>query len=177
MKLSGSFTIEASLLLPFVILILIGIVETTIYFHDSIVLQTVADDALGQLHAMNEGGCFSSDNEEETVIREFIRTKLDGALLGVKENTVSLTFEKTNYLYYQRLYLQLKAPFWRPMGISIDDLTISVEAKTDQYNPIEVVRLVDFIDDASSRISYMKEIKDYYYLWLEKMKVMLLDEQ
>ena len=141
----GSFTVEAALLMPFLLLVVMGIIYFSFYLHDRCVLQVFAErGAVYLTNALDEGtiGERIVTETEKTKIISQIATLAKKQLFLGKE--VTGVWENTIVGVQVRLTSRYTVPF-AMVGGWMQDAKLEVATRRDYHDPVDSVRLGNVI--------------------------------
>lgn len=180
---TGSITIEASLVFPFILLILIITIYIIIYIHDMSCLQSIANGAMLEIQKYHEDtnytdriekGIYTDGHSEETIIKQvinFINQTAAERLLIKDIDNLKIDIKMQNYLVYKKIEIYISREIGIPY-ISKGCLTpMKVVSKTKYLQPTHCIRGLDFVDDITSEIEVIKPIKNKYDSILEEIEI------
>lgn len=186
----GSITIEASLIFPFILLILMITIYIIIYAHEMACLQSLANSAVLEIQKYYQDSNYSDRIErnlyfdglsEEAISEHVINLVNQGAkeqLLIKDRESLQVEIKKQSYLIYQKFELSIKKDVSIPIKRLDNWINISCNSsipmkavvKTKYFQPTECIRGMDFVDDLTSEIEVVKPIKSKYNSILEKIE-------
>lgn len=174
----GSFTVEAALILPMVIFIILAIVFLSFYLYDICRIEGVMDRVLHQAaltlkHESNiatgevdylklrDRGVFylliGDTNEEEAAIEDYLWQELDKGLFFAKVTDIQVTAGK------QKVTVSAEAEVRIPVSGILDYFrphNISYEVSCPIHNPAEAIRLSEVILHTGSKIKGLDKLKE-----------------
>ncbi len=177
MKIKGSFTIEASIIFPLVLLVLVTMITIGLYLHEMTVLQGIANavsDHSGEILKVTD------EKQWEERMKEEVYQLAQNAFL-LQPSTLNVTCEVTQGLISYHLELRIKKNFKTPFrsitqlmnGSNNSFLTMEVCAKSKHTDPTRFIRGIDFLDDVSSEITLTKDLKDKYREMMDGLESMI----
>lgn len=131
MKLKGSYTIEAALLMTVLVPLLAGIVYLGFYLHNDALLQNAAYEVVvhGSLHRGEKEAAEKVEQKKEEILK--------GRLLGMKN--IQASVDMTD----KKITVEMKGTFYVPgmiMGIlERNQVEISAESEMDLVNPSKTI--------------------------------------
>ena len=133
-KLSGSFTIEATLLMSFILPMLIGLLIAGFYVHDRAALQGIACEAAAR------GSCLATENKSVSLIRKTIQERLSPGLMWAGRIGKQLQSDE------EHIHVSLSAIFSFP-GFSAfllpaGNTSLTGEWERAVYHPAKLIRKV-----------------------------------
>jgi len=146
MKMKGSLTIEAALLMPFVLATMIILIYLAFYLHDQAVLTSCAYEAAIM------GSHEQSEDEIEQVIEEKIKELTTNRLLGtidvknqinVDNKVIMIRFEGNFKLSGMQMIHGLISP---------NDMPVIAEASVNIIKPIEFIRNCRVIEQLKEKM-------------------------
>lgn len=130
----GSFTVEASLLMTIILPVLVALIYTGFYIHDSAILQGAACEvaAMGSNLAMEE--------DRESILYRKMEELKTGRLLGTREVAASLSISKT------RVSVSYSGNFYVPgmIGRLLSGNSLRIEKSWSRklYHPADEIRKI-----------------------------------
>lgn len=189
MEKRGNITIEASLIFPFVLLVLASSLYIIIYAHEMTCLKSLANCATLEVQkyyentdyvARIENGLYMDCNFDEAILQQitsYINEEAKKQLIVKDIDALNVEVNIKNYMVYQSVEVEISKGISIPRGIRewINGykgslLPIKAVARTRYLQPTKCVRGVDFIDDLSSEVYAIKPLKDRYNEILEKIE-------
>lgn len=178
--IKGSFTVEAALVFPIILFVIISLIYIGFYMHDKVYIKAVIDQA-----AMKEGmfvkhesefsngkiafeeinkrnifdSLFGDLSSQKNVLESYLDIKLSrGMFIGVIKE---IETEVTHSVIEIRVNVDMDIPFSLVReyftGKSTD---ISVSSKVPIHNPAEYARLIEVVYDTSSNVKGFDQIKE-----------------
>lgn len=172
----GSVTIEASIIVPLVILCVVALIYMAIMLYQKAYLQAEADLAAERAAAvwdnssknMSTGALGIGSLEDDGLYWELFdplrQEKLDRLKYGINLKRSALHGEKyitssiADYVVYKKLVVMIRGEYSFPGGemLSIfgigDKLTVRVQSEAVIYDPAEFIRNTDFLIDTGREI-------------------------
>jgi len=182
----GSYTVEAALILPIILFIIIGLLYLGFYLHDMVKIQSKLDETslkgrefiqyetdlyTGLVHYSSYRErtflypYFVDFSEKENTLTTYLRkqfdaglfiTKIDFTKVSVASNKISLLVQGHIEIPFQEV-IQLLFP----TGIDLQK-----ESQVEIHNPVEFIRIFDVFSGALEKVKYIDEI-------LQKLKNIL----
>jgi hypothetical protein len=183
MKIKGSFTIEASIIFPIVFLTIAGILYFGIYMHDKTFLQSVANEAALEFeYSIYRSTDYSQrlanglyvyspdDGKIASILNDYVITRTENKLLfGHGNSDLEINHNFEGVLFNKKVIITIEKPFNTGIPFvnkvlfgSGDINQISVMATSKLNNREEIVRTVDFVDDITSELTGVKDLKSAY---------------
>lgn len=179
-KIRGSYIVEASLIFPFICLVLVSILIISIYLHDVVVLKSVAHIAVSKTDIFNND--ISSENYyyEESSKQQVINYITSKALqeLIMKQGDFNVNYQINTTLISSQVKVDIVKDFILPFkfiskffdGRNSFVIKIHVSSFSNRYNSPNIVRGIDFIDDMTDEINVTNEIKEKYENQINKLQ-------
>jgi len=183
LKYRGSISIEASLIFPLVLFVLMITIYIMIYAHEMTCLKGIANRAVLEIQKHYENTNYSDriqralyfDEFSEDMIREqmtkVIKKDAKEQLLIKDKDNIQVEIKKQNYLIYERYELTIRKEIRGPIKSLGKWMNIVQKSSTKYFQPTQCIRDMDFIDDLTSEIEVIKPIKNKYYDILEKIEI------
>lgn len=197
----GSFTVEAALIMPIVIFVVITLIYIIFYLHDMTYLKTQAN-TLSEKGAKSfvykgrqiENGAidysvindrwiywrFTEDYGAELVqVENYASTLLEKGFFQIREEEVELTMEVDKGLLGNDFLVTLEAPFHTPFRFvnylisQGKPISIRVDSKARVPETAEFIRNSQMIDQMTDRLTIIKEGKEKYDEGIEELKELL----
>ncbi|GAA4654754.1 hypothetical protein GCM10023142_18920 [Anaerocolumna aminovalerica] len=174
----GSYTVEAALILPIILFIIIGLLYLGFYLHDKVKIQSVINDAstrgreLIQYEADLETGLIDYDyyqnrsllypyftdfTEKEYKINAYLVKQLNRGLFIAKVDsvTVSASFNRIHVLVNGHMDIPFREvkQFFTNNG-----LTFSSENTMEIHNTVEFIRTFDVFSGVAEKVKFIDEI-------------------
>lgn len=189
MKAKGSITIEASFILPILLLAVLTVIFLGVYMHDMSCMQSVANHAA--LHAssiiqkdthyelrLEQGLYFNHFNEQKfnDKMNAFIIEQLEPMLINQIHNRLDIDCIIENKIVYKKVHITITYPFKTPFD-RINNIffpksknkVMQAQAHAQLYDPTEVINTYEAIDDISSDIVFIQPIKKAYQEIIDKI--------
>lgn len=184
-QVGASFTVEASLVFSIILLILMCVINGSIYLHDRVSLQSIANQSINHLAlVLNKGahydlrrveGLYIEDINSVAVsndMQNYIVDLAKNKLIGGSIDALEIVCDIENKVIYKKvnLTIELDTQYMLMLGIPIN---FKVSTSSRIYNAEKFVRAIDFIDDTSSEVLVVKQVKDRYHDLLNKIEVII----
>ncbi|HKL80100.1 MAG TPA: TadE family protein [Mobilitalea sp.] len=178
-KIKGSFTVEATLLMPIVLFVIISLIYLSFYLHDksriegtvdkallkaSMTLKHEADIETGAVNyeGINNRGVFyllmGSTNAMEKDIQTFLEQELSGGLLSTEITKVIVTAGKL------KVSIDVEGEFEIPIKGVRDYFNpnpkLVIKVNCPIHNPAEILRISEVILDTGKKIKGMEALKE-----------------
>ncbi|NLK28226.1 MAG: pilus assembly protein [Clostridiales bacterium] len=177
-KLRGSFTVEAALVMPMVILIIFSIFYLTFYLHDRNRIQSSIDRALYRAGFMTKhksnmftGEIYYENINDRTVlyslvgdtgeiendIRRYVQDSLSSGLFLSKVREVEVEVGKFSITIQIKVQTDDRIPlmkFFQPKGYE------RMKSKFQVHDPAEAIRISEVILDTGGKVKGVKELKE-----------------
>lgn len=177
MKLKGSLTVEASLIVPITLFVLITMLFISIYMHELTCLQAVAHRVSTSVQELLDQ---KGKEETQQILKNEIERLAKRDLL-LQKGTLNVVCQITEGILSNRLEVRIQKEFITPFK-AIDQLMnsssssyikINVYSNTKFISPTRFIRGVDFIDDISSEITITNEMKEKYTDMIEQLETII----
>jgi hypothetical protein len=166
-RLKGSMTVEAAMVFPIVIIILIGIISYGVYIHDKVCLQTIANRTV-QKYSMKNIKEKQIENDVDKLINKLLITNKGNSKVEVNIN---------NKIVYSTLHIKISKNYNHILSLSNllsfnkakKKTNIVVASKTKIKNSTKTLKNIDFINDISDNIIIANKYKSNYDRLLNKI--------
>lgn len=177
-KIRGSFTVEATLLLPMIIFIIYSMVFLSFYLHDRSRMEGVVDEVLhkGALSAKHEADIVTGRVDYENIGNRGVfylltgdterqEKELSDYLQEISEQGFFLTEITDIRVEVRKLTIKitLEGEFEVPMKGILDffhpNRKITVEAERGIHDPAEFIRISEVVLDTGNKIKGFEELK------------------
>ncbi|MDI3477149.1 MAG: hypothetical protein PWQ59_674 [Thermoanaerobacterium sp.] len=184
----GSLSVEASLVFPIVIFVMIAVIYICLLLYQNVLLQVVVDKAVERAAAnMNEmkivksldtGEIHSEDLKylelyrrffhtvQEEVIKKYAQEELRKYNLLDTYSPEEIKVKEVNYIIYKKLTVEIRAKYKIPVDnikkmLGIDEgYTVKIMSSSSDKDPAELIRNTDFIMDFINERNVFKSIAD-----------------
>ncbi len=140
--IQASYTIEAALLFPFVLTMIMLVIYCGFFLHDRVSLEAAAYDA-----ALRGSQVTSGEADIEAIVKELGESRLEGELLSTSNVTIEVTVDsdKISVDYKGDFNMPGKTVLVPDMDVLPDTIEGSVHA--NRFRPVEYVRKYRMIKD------------------------------
>lgn len=178
-KASGSITVEASFVMPIVILTIFALIYLSFYLHDINRIQGAVDLTIHKAgftvkHSseietgkvlyddINNRGVFyllfGNNTDAEKQIHSILEQKLSKGLFLVKIKNISVEVYKARVEVSIKTATEVNLPVFSYLFQALSDKELKGEYPV--HNPAEAIRYTEVILDTGSEINGMKELKE-----------------
>ena len=149
LTLKGSYTIEASFLMPMILTVIVIIIYLTFFLHDRTVLNSVAYTA-----AMR-GSQLTSGEDVYAVVEDSGKKLIKNRLLATKNVTTDVSVQKNKISVSYRGVLKIPAGtlLCRYLTNGRDSLEVNAQAQADCINPVSLVRKMRVVEGYASDLT------------------------
>lgn len=183
--IGASFTVEASLVFSIIFLILMCVINSSIYLHDRVSMQSIANQSINHLTLILnkgtyydlriDGGLYIEDIDNVAVsndLQNYITSLAKNKLIIGNIDALEIACDIDNKVVYKQvnLTIELANQYILMPGIPVN---FKVSTSSRIYNAEKLIRAMDFIDDMSSEIVGVKQVKEQYYNLLNKIEVII----
>lgn len=174
----GSYTVEAALILPIIIFIIIGLLYLGFYLHDKVKVQSVIDDTATrgrewiQCETNLETGImdsssyrnrsllypyFSDYKEKEYEIKTYLMNQLNSGLFILKLDAVTVSASSN------RIYIMVNGHMQVPFGevkqlFTNTGLSFQDESKIEIHHSVEFIRIFEVFSGVAEKVKFIDEI-------------------
>lgn len=159
-KVKGNLTVEISIILPFIILVLISIMSYGVYLHDVICLQSLTNNATIK---------YSYNLDDIKNLDEYIKDYANKQLIS-KKGRLTVDYKISNNLLNKTLELRICKQhnyifsffnnfIYKDNNKSTD---IVVTAKSSIKDPTNLIRNINLIDEISDSVTITRNYKEKY---------------
>ncbi|MBC7960211.1 MAG: hypothetical protein H7X94_10120, partial [Vallitaleaceae bacterium] len=160
MRLKASYTIEASLIFPVMVLVLVAILFIAIYVHEVTCLQAIANKVVFTAEGQNY------ELESEQILIDCVEALVQRELI-IKEGQLLTEVQISKGFLSNKVEIRITKDFITPFQLlneymnhsRLKTIQIKVEASADTFRPANCIRTVDFVDDVSSQIKVTNALK------------------
>ena len=177
-KAKGSFTIEAALIMPIILFVILAITYLSFYLHDICRINALVDNALYRAqflikhevdfmtseinyHDINDRGVFYSifgnAEKEEEDIKEYVAVLLERGLLLAHITDINVSVKGSDINI--SVQIKIKLPFKGAFNYIGSNEALTVEAFGKIHNSTESVRISEVVLDTGSKIKGMDKLK------------------
>lgn len=138
-KLKGSYTIEASLLFPFILMILILIIYFSFFIHDRCIMHAAAYTA-----ALRGSQILNEDEDVFSKVEKSSQELLENRLLAVRNHAtdIQISEQEISVLYEGAI----RIPVW-----SFPDIPIKVRGTAKRIDNVKFIRECRIIENAAKK--------------------------
>ncbi|TCK93108.1 TadE-like protein [Natranaerovirga hydrolytica] len=185
----GSFTIEASLLMPFIVFVLITLIYMGFYFHDKTLLQTAVNDvSIKQAKALkytevdittgavnfqtiNDRNLYwrwTNLNTEPQNEKAYLIERLHTKLFQVNPEAITINTRVEKNLISHYVVVECVAPFNTPFNFipmllnKGQPLRITAQSKAMMPDHQEFVRTIDLMQYAIDNLAFLEGMNNAY---------------
>lgn len=174
----GSYTVEAALILPIILFIIIGLLYLGFYLHDKVKIQSIIDDTttrgreLIQFETDLETGLIDYSNyrnrpflypyfadfkEKENKINTYLMKQLSTGLFITKVDSISLSASsKTIHILVNG---HMDIPFRQVKQLFTNGgLSFSNENKIEIHHSVEFIRIFEVFSGVAEKVEFIDEI-------------------
>ena len=177
-NVSGSYTVEAALLFPCVLFIVIGLLYLGFYMHDKVRIQSILNQAATKSRALirNEAAIDSGAiNYEEYLQRGFLyfiendlslkkeeianylENKLNNGLFLAKIETIVVTVTLSNV--HMEVSASMQIPFFEVRNLFLKSgFNIKHSNNTEFHNPVEFIRIFEVFTGVTDKIEAVDKV-------------------
>ncbi len=149
LSLKGSYTIEASFLMPMILTVIVMIIYLTFFLHDRTIMYSAAYTAAMRGSQLNSG------EDVYTQVEESGKKLIENRLLATRDVTTDVTVQK------DRIKVSYTGTMKIPAGTLLcrylingrDSLEINASAQADCVNPVSLVRKIRIVEGYSKDLS------------------------
>lgn len=178
MRLKGSFTIEASMIFPIVLLALVAFLFIGIYVHEVTSLQAIANKLSSETSELTYK--YSEEELIKKVIEEVIEevNKLTIRDLMLQQGEVTVDCKISKQLLSSQIELTITKTFMTPIkrlnqfmkDTSISKIQMQVHSTCKFNEPTRFIRAIDFMDDVTSEVTVTNDLKENYRDMMNQIK-------
>ncbi|MCT4596426.1 MAG: pilus assembly protein [Vallitalea sp.] len=188
-RLIGSLTVEASLIFPIVLFVVISLLYIGIYLHDVTCMKAIVNEATQRYELaysnkidINTGEVlsnnkrlsrglywrFSNYNDHDKYVKEFIRNKIKDNLIMKDDNIIISTkiihnnIMKSVNITVEKDFTTFIAPVNNILSLNGKNLTMAVSSKAIVKDQVELIRNIDMLDNISDDIPILRNSKENY---------------
>lgn len=188
-RLIGSLTVEASLIFPIVLFVVISLLYIGIYLHDVTCMKNIVNEATQRYELaysnkidINTGEVlsnnkrlsrglywrFSNYNDHDKYVKEFIRNKIKDNLIMKDDNIIISTkiihnnIMKSVNITVKKDFTTFIAPVNNILSLNGKGLTMAVSSKAIVKDQVELIRNIDMLDNISDDIPILRNSKENY---------------
>lgn len=145
-KLKGSYTVEASLLFPFILTVIVMIIYLAFFIHDRCVMNTAAYQA-----ALRGSREKSSSGKAIGITEKAAEELLAGTLIATENvsHDVNITDKEISVIYEGTMKIPAGILFMRINGS--EGIPIKVKSTAIRKDPIKFIRECRFIENPAGR--------------------------
>jgi len=181
----GSITVEAAIIYPIVILVLVTLVFFMIGLYRQVSILSVVNLSVEETAELTNGkdtplyGMLTSDEIKDSLMN---KGEEDTPLLLFGGYLDEALVRRKNNLFFQKINVSVYKSY--PVGVSFIDallgedgkgFTIYAESEAIIRDPTEFIRNVDMVSDFASRIPSIYQLKTGYRQKLENINSKLVD--
>ena len=174
----GSYTVEAALILPIILFIIIGLMYLGFYLHDKVKIQSIINDTstrggeLIQYEADLETGLIDYDryqnrsllypyfadfSKKEYEIDTYLVERLKRGLFIAKIDSVTVSASSNKIHILVNGHMDI--PFREVKQLFTDNgLTFSNESTMEIHNTVEFIRIFDVFSGVAEKVKFIDEI-------------------
>lgn len=188
-KFKGSLTVEASLVFPIVLFVVISLLYIGIYLHDVTCMKAIVNEATQRYELaysnkidINTGEVLSNNdrlnkglywrllthNNCDKYIKDFIRNKIKDNLIMKDDNIIINTkiihnnIIKSVNIHVKKDFTTFIAPINSLLSLNGKILTMAVSSKAIVKDQAELIRNIDMLDNISDGIPALRNSKEKY---------------
>ena len=194
----GSFTVEASLIMPLIIFIIITLIYFAFYLHDQACLQAIAnqvaekgtesllynevdiDEGSIVYNSINERAIYwrftDNCNSKTNNIISYGESESKDRFFNVRSKDVVMDLAVNSNLLNKCVQVNMQAPFKTPLKFVNEllnngkSLNIKVSSKANMNDSVEFIRNIDLINQKGDEIECIKNVKSKYDEAINKVK-------
>lgn len=177
----GSFTVEAALIMPIVIFVIVVIIYLTFYLHDICRINVLVDKALyraqflikhdvdfgtGEIHYqdINKRGVFypimGDTEKEEKDITNYVSMQLERGLLLANITDITTSIKGSDINITVKFIIQL--PSSKVLEYISPNKSLTIDAQGKLQNCSESVRISEVVLDTGAKIKGMDKLKQKF---------------
>ncbi len=140
--LQASFTVEAALLFPFILAVIVLLIYEAFFIHDRAVMHSAAYEA-----ALRGSEITDDDGDIETKVRETGEREIEGMLLATKNPKMEIEVDSKEVRVTYRGDFIIPGGVILPAGINKSGTGITVKARSTRLDPASFIRECRVIEE------------------------------
>jgi len=178
--IAGSFTVEATFIMPIILMTIFSLIYLSFYLHDVCRLQAIVDKTLNKAgliikheasiedgetdyENINGRGVFylvvGNTEDEEESIQAYLQQELGSGLFLAKVMDINVNAEKFKVSISVKADMQISLVGVRKLLRPFAGEVV-VEGKSIVHNPAEFIRMAEVIMDTGVKIKGVEELKE-----------------
>ena len=148
LRLKGSYTVEASFLMPMILTVIVLIIYLAFFLHDRALLQSAAYTSCLRGSQMTEGEDVYAQVEKSS--RELIRNRL--LATGSVETDIEIGSDRISVSYRGMLKIPAGTLLSRLIAPGRENIQVCADATADCFNPVGFVRKCRILESWGSAL-------------------------